>query len=208
MSEPQATEAGVEALIERLRAKGVEAGRQEAARLVEAARAEAETLVSQARAESERLLLQARDESEALRRSGEAALELALRDAVLRLREEMNRLLAERLEERVRGALDDPELLGELLRGAARMLTGEGTLEGEIGAPSLSEEKLAALADLLLHDVAESAPELRIAPDLAGVMLRREGQSLVVELNDRMLCDFLFAQLQPRFRRIFEGARL
>ncbi len=208
MSEFEETEAGVEALIERLQARGVEAGREEADRLLAAARAEAEAMLAAAHSESAEIRAVAERETEALQKASEAALELALRDTVLRLREALLLLLSERLGARVQAALDDPALVGELLRAGAKMLAGEGSLSGEVGGAVLGEAQLAALADLLVRDLAEREPQLRLNPALGGVVLRRAGQNIAVELTDELLTAFLFAQLQPRFRKIFDGARL
>ncbi len=208
MTEPKATEAGVEALVDRLHREGVEAGRQEAQRLIETARAEAEALLNAARAENERLLAETGREMEALRRSGEAALQLALRDTLLKIREALTVLLADRLGSRVRSALEEPPRIAELIVLAARRMTDAGTITAELGWGPDASDRLAALADTLCRDLAEGQPQLQIGGVRPGIVLRQDDGTLSVELTDETLTAFLFDQLQPRFRKIFEGARL
>lgn len=207
MNGPGVTEAGVDALVERLHRDGVAAGREEAERLIETARAEAEALVIAARAECDRLHAEAERETEALRHASEAALDLALRDTLLRAREALTALLADRLGAHVDAALADPALLAELIGCAARRMTGSGPMVAQIGGDAVSD-KLDRLAEMLRRDLADQAPALHLDGTRPGIALRREGEGLSIELTDETLTAFLFAQLQPRFRRIFEGGRL
>ena len=213
MNGADVTEAGVNALVDRLHRDGVEAGRQEATRLIEAARTEAGAILDAARAERDLMLAEAERRSEALRRSGEAALELAMRDTLLRAREALGALLAERLGAHVGAVLADRALLARLVGWAARCMTGQADAEDErrlmveVGGGPRGEDDLALLLELLDGDLATREPELRLAGDRPGVVLRREGEALAVELTDETLTAFLFAQLQPRFRAMFEGVR-
>lgn len=214
------TEAGVNALVDRLHRDGVEAGRREADRLIAAARTEADAIVTAAKAERDLMLSHTRQEVEALRHAGEAALRLALRDTQLRAREELLLLLAERLGARVRDALASPALLADLIGWAARRMTGEGVLTVELGlssAEGAGEEgdaakggdALARLAGALTADLLEEKPLLRLGSGQhAGVVLRGDTERLAVDLTDETITAFLFAQLQPRFRALFEGTGL
>ncbi|MBC7158904.1 MAG: hypothetical protein H5U21_02505 [Porphyrobacter sp.] len=194
--------AGVEALIERLHRDGVEAGRAEAERLLAAARSEADALQAEARAERERLLAEARIEADALRRAGEAALALAHRDAVLRTRETLSRLFADRLGRCVAGALDEPAMLVALVRAAGQALAGQGQLDVAVHGPALDRLTEALAAELIEEGIA-------ITSDLPepGIRARRAGEAVVIELTDATIGAFLLAHLAPRFRALLEDAR-
>lgn len=197
--------AGVDALVDRLHRDGVEAGRQEAQRLIDTAHAQAEALLQAARAERDGLLAAVEAEVQALRHAGEAALRLALRDTLLNLRKALAILLVDRLGARVRGELAKPELMAELTLWAARRMTGQAGLSVRLGGDGDMSATLAAVADLLSRDLVEASPVLEIGGVRPGVTLRREGDSMAIELSDETLSAFLFTQLQPRFREIFEG---
>jgi V/A-type H+-transporting ATPase subunit E len=208
MSGTGVTEAGVDALVERLHRDGVAAGREEARKLVEDARAEAAAILDTARIERDVLLGQTRREIDGMHKAGTAALGLAMRDTVLRTREALTTLLADRLGVHVRASLDEPALLAELIGWAARRMTAGGALQVEIGESGAIAAQLDQLADLVSRDLAEQTPILHLDGTLPGITVRREGESLAVELTDETLTAYLFAQLQPRFRKIFDGARL
>lgn len=68
---------GVQALIERLRQEGVDAGRSEAEKLVEEAESRAKWIVSQAQEEADRLLTKARETVEREKTAADEALQVA-----------------------------------------------------------------------------------------------------------------------------------
>lgn len=191
---------GVDQLIERLHRDGVEAGRAEAARLLAEAQADADRLRAAARAERDLLLDTARREAAALREAGEAALALAYRDTLLRTRETLAKLIAERLGRHVGAALAEPALITDLVRIAARSLAGDGS--AELSGPALDRLNEALAAELLAEGVTLAA-----APGPAGLRARRDGASVVLELDEASLSAWLLAHLAPRFRALLDDAR-
>ena len=105
------TASGLESLIARLRDEGVTAGRSEAERLVADAQARAHRILEKAEAESKTMVDAARRESEALRRAGEEALRVAARDAVLDLKDQLERRFAADVGKTVSDATRDEALL-------------------------------------------------------------------------------------------------
>ncbi|MBK8017928.1 MAG: hypothetical protein IPK20_15180 [Betaproteobacteria bacterium] len=95
---------GVDGLIQRLQAEGIEAGRKEAERIVATARAEADLTRAEARSEADALLGSARAETEREAAAARGALDLALRDAVLLMRESIEAHLRTFLLRRARVA--------------------------------------------------------------------------------------------------------
>jgi V/A-type H+-transporting ATPase subunit E len=91
--EGAATSSGIQALIERLRQQGVEAGRAARDQLVTEAEHEAEKIVKAAREKATEIVDDARREAERLETSGEDALRVAVRDTVLRMRETLRKRL-------------------------------------------------------------------------------------------------------------------
>ena len=90
--------AGVQALIERLRQEGIEAGRGEAQALLEAARREAaQSHAEAARQEAKSLLETASGNTLADQVAGQAAVTMAYRDAVLALKEWLEGAFADTL---------------------------------------------------------------------------------------------------------------
>src|SRR5208282_398128 len=99
---PQPVSSGIDALIQRLKQEGADEGRIEAQKLVADAEARARELLAQAEATAKRRIDEATQESERLKRAGAEALKVAMRDAVLELKEE----LTSRFAQQVQGAVD------------------------------------------------------------------------------------------------------
>jgi len=78
---------GVEALIDRLRNEGVVAGQEKAEDLVLNAQKRAAWIIEEAELEADTLLQQARKQAEDIEAAGQDALQLAARDAFLKLRD-------------------------------------------------------------------------------------------------------------------------
>ncbi|MCF6205028.1 MAG: DivIVA domain-containing protein [Methylococcaceae bacterium] len=78
---------GVEALIERLRNEGVTAGQKKAEDLIINAQKHAEWIIEEAELEAKELIDNAQQQAIDIKASGEDALQLAARDALLKLRD-------------------------------------------------------------------------------------------------------------------------
>ena len=83
------TSSGVQQLIDRLHQEGVAKGKTEADEIITAARQQAMEILDQAQKEANEILAAARHEADRTRSSGEEAVRLAGRDAILHLTEEL-----------------------------------------------------------------------------------------------------------------------
>ena len=129
--QPQAqqTASGVEALISRLREDGVLAGRGEAERIVADAQTRAREILGKAEAEAKAKVAEARSEADKLRRAGEDALRVAMRDTVLDLREQIAQKFAGDIVRAVSSATRDEELLKRMILAVAARARDEGNLD-------------------------------------------------------------------------------
>ncbi len=215
---------GVEALIERLRDEGVGAGKNQADELIHDARQKASSIKDQARKEAEEIVANARKEAEALKAAGKDALELAARDAHLKLRE----LVMNRFSDEVRrlvGKVMEPEPFMEKL-----ILQVAGRARDEAGLDKEDKLNIKLPEDLIcIDDLRKNPEELKegtLAHFVLSVMasLFREGITyqpagdvtcglkvymkdgdVEVELTDEAITAVLLEHLQPRFRALLEG---
>lgn len=195
-------ESGVQALIDRLFRDGVDAAEAQAADMLAAARAEAEAILDRARSEAEVLLAAAAAEAEQRRRAGEAAIRLAVRDALLRVREQLADQFERRLAEHVDAAMADPAVMADLVRQAAAALVGDQPLQARLGiSPDCAGAVMARLGNDLL------AREIRIeaAPGGPALVARRAGQGIGIELDRDTVAAFLMAELRPQMRGLLDG---
>jgi len=222
-ADPEATSSGVEALIARLKDDGVQAGRQEASQIVEEARDRAEAALAEARAEASRIVEKAREEAARQKTAADEAVKVAMRDTILRFREEIRDYLDERVRRLVSEEMVNRELLQKLiLQVAARSLEAGGVadsseVEVQLPPQPLGIEELkkdpAALQDALSQLAKQIAGETwRDGVALTAFDETREGLRVVVkdkeleiDLTPEALADLLLEHLQPRFRALMQG---
>jgi len=205
---------GVQELVQRLRDEGVAAGRREAEQIVATARAEAARILADARREAEELTRATGATIETERQAARAALELAWRDAMLQLREQLEVAFARRLQSLIASGLRDPEVLIGLVVDAlrhvleadrspdrAQLLVPESPAQDPAAAAAL-DTLAATLARDLLQGGVELVHEQRSG---AGVRVRLTERGIELALTEETLAALLLERLLPRFRALFEA---
>ena len=214
MTEQMLPSSGVQELVQRLREDGVAAGRREGEEIVVAAREEAARILADARREAGELARATGATIETERQAARAALELAWRDAMLQLREQLEVAFARRLLSLIASGLRDPDVLIGLVVDALRhVLEAERSNEraqllvpessAQDPATSLALDTLAAtLARDLLQGGVELVHEQRSG---AGVRVRLAERGLELAVTEETLAALLLEHLLPRFRALFEA---
>lgn len=215
---------GVDALIEKLRDKGVGEGQAESDRIIAEARQKATAIKKQAQLEADQIISETRKQTEALKSAGKDALELAARDAHLKLRE----LLMTRFSDEVRrlvGHIMEPQpFMEKLILQVAGRVRDEAGLDKEDKLSIKLPENLIQIDDLRKNP--EQLKEGTMAHFVLSVMasLFREGITfhpsgdvkkglkvylkdgdVEVDLTDEAITAVLLEHLQPRFRALLEG---
>jgi V/A-type H+/Na+-transporting ATPase subunit E len=218
------TASGLEALIARLRDEGVMAGRAEAEQLVADAQARAHKIVQKADADAKSLVDAAQREAENLKRAGEEALNVAARDTVLELKDQLAKRFAEQVVKTVSAATRDPALLERMILeivGRARIEGGvDQAREVEVILPrdAIGLDELRRRPEemqqgsLALFVAATSGEMLREGVTFArsedeegGIRLQLKDRSVSIDISDRAVADAILVHLQPRFRALLEG---
>jgi V/A-type H+-transporting ATPase subunit E len=208
MSDDKLPAHGVQDLIERLRSEAVEGGRAEANRLVAEAQTRAEQILAEAQAEAERVLEEARKTQAKLESATREALALAVRDAKLKLRQELMAAFDRKLAELVRQALKPAPFLEQVILQIAGEL-GRNLSQGSvtIWLPS-GENASATLAQLALgvtKEMLSEGLEIKIGAGFAAGIRIELGEEVMIDLSDQALTCFLSAHLRPKFRLLLEG---
>ncbi|NOR69102.1 MAG: hypothetical protein GQ532_05315 [Methylomarinum sp.] len=220
----QYASSGVEALIERLKNEGVAAGQEKAEDIVINAQKRAEWIIEEAELEAKILLDNAHKEVEALKRSGQDALKLATRDALLKLRDsllgsfshEVMRVVGEQMTED-----DFTEKLILSLAGAVREKSGIdenkaiviSLPEQRIGVEELRQNPEELKQGQLSHYTAAIATNLlrkgvsfEVSEQIKnGLSIRLVDDEMSIEFTDEMVSCLLLEHLQPRFRALLQG---
>ncbi|MDJ0926937.1 MAG: hypothetical protein QNJ73_04720 [Gammaproteobacteria bacterium] len=220
----EATASGVEELIQRLRNDGVAAGRKEAERIIQDAESRANWLVQQAQAESDELRARAQQEADRFRASAEEALQVAARDAVLQMKDQLTQQFSDEIGRLVRGELEQKAVLERLILEIAGQVRERANLEAESRLEILLPESAMELAELrenpeelrrgqLSQLVIEVAGNLlregvTLVPDgdvKDGIRIRLVDESIEIDLSSNAIAAHLLEHLLPRFRALLEG---
>lgn len=215
---------GVEALIERLQQEGVSAGRAEAERIEADARERAERIVADAERRATTLLDEARKQTAMLRKGGEEALQIAMRDTVLALKGHLTERFNAQVKRLIAVAMDQQDFIEALIlevAGRAREQAGVG--DGQpvkvllprslIGLEELRRKPLELREGSLSHfvlsiagnELADGVSFGVTDSDCRGIQLYLEDRDVRVDLTDEAVAALLLQHLQPRFRAILEG---
>lgn len=222
MADREKVSSGVQELIGRLRDEGVQAGRQEADRIVQEAQKRAAEVVAQAKSETEEIRSNARAEIAAERAASREAIQLAFRDAELKLRSEFRAVVAERVRRLVSMEMRDREFLRELIlaivgratpkvkkRQSAEVLLSDDFFAPEgkgTGLTGKGKERLRHLVLGITSKMLREGVELKPSGDKeGGIRIRVVGEDLEIDLTDKAISDLLLRHLLPRYREIVLG---
>jgi V/A-type H+/Na+-transporting ATPase subunit E len=215
---------GVEALIEKLREKGVTAGQTEAERIIAEARQKATAIKKQAQQEADEIITEARAETEALKAAGKDALQLAARDAHLKLRELLMNRFSDEVRRLVGQAMEPQPFMEKLILQVAGRARDEAGLDKEDKLAIKLPEHLIQIDDLrkkpeelkegtLVHFVLSVMASLfrsgityYPSGDVNnGLKVYLKDGDVEVDLTDEAITAVLLEHLQPRFRALLEG---
>jgi V/A-type H+/Na+-transporting ATPase subunit E len=106
----------IASFVKKLQDEGVNAGKEAAEKIKNDANREADNMIADAKAEADQILAKARDDADKQLHRLQTELELAARDAILKLRETIEQVLTAMLSQKVEKHLSDPEFLGQIIR--------------------------------------------------------------------------------------------
>lgn len=220
----KATSSGVENLIRRLRDQGVGAGQERAEKIVIDAQKRAEWIIEEAELEAKLLLDKAKKQSDALRTSGEDALKLATRDALLKLRDTLLGSFSEEVQRVVGQKMDQELFLERLILQLAGKVREELDLDikenislflpnNPVGVDELKNNPDELKVGTLTHftaaiaaDMLRKGVSIQVSDDISGgLSVRLEDDDMVVDFTDETLSALLLEHLQPRFRTLLQG---
>lgn len=215
---------GVEALIDRLRAEGVEAGRAEAERIVVEARRQAAAIVQEAQAQAQDVLRKAREDADRTRAAGEEALRVAMRDVVLKMKGHLSTRFSEEVRRLVAADMSQEAFLERLILEVARRARREAAMDEAPGLEILLPAGVVALDELrrrpeelregslshfvlsVANNVLRDGVTFGTATDLrGGIRIRLQEGEIQVDLTPERVAEVLLEHLHPRFRAILEG---
>lgn len=224
ISQAKVPSSGVEELISRLRNDGVMAGQAEAEKIIHDAKMQAEAIVHKAEQQAKQLLAQATTEANELQHTAHDALQLAARDAMLKLRDTLLGSFSEEVGRVVGTQMADREFMAKLILALASRVRDKTGLdaceqvllqipEKTLGSnflkqnpEELKEGTLSHLTAAIAADLLRKGVTLGGSSDLhGGVFIKLVDEEMVIDFSDHSVAALLLEHLQPRFRALLQG---
>lgn len=208
----------VQALIDHLHDDGVVAGQEEGKKIISDAESRAQWIIEQAKQQASDILDEAKSEAKFINESAHSALQLAVRDLMFNVKEQLQNHLASQLQSLIEQELADRSFMIDLLHEAI-----EQQWFSHENVKLLIPSKILDLSALSeLGDSAEQDPLLPAIRRLAksalnhGIILENQSgkNGIDISLNegkvqivtdDKTLADWLLQFVHPRFRALIDG---
>lgn len=193
-------------LIDRIKQEGVAEAERRAAEIVARAEARAAAIVKEAEKTAARLAAEGREKAAADEQSGRAALELAGRDLVLKLREEIGKTFEAVIRRETAAALS-PETLRNALPGLIKSWREASSDDLTLLVPPDQAAAIEALfRDRLASDL-RGGLEIRPLPGLrAGFRVGEKSGAAYYDFSAEAIAGLLAQFLQPRLAEIMKRA--
>lgn len=217
---------GVEALIDRLKSDGVNAGKDEADKIVRQAKEQANQIINQANAEAKKMINDAHLHIQQEKKAAEDALQLAARNMRLELRQKLIDRFKDEVKRLVHAELQNNDTIRQLIL----MLTCESATQLqkmhdkaiEINLPNtvLAFDEIKQNPGLLKTDPLKylvqgvTSKMLREGVTLkvntlnqseTGLTVKIVGNDIQMDLTETAITELILKHLQPRFRALLEG---
>lgn len=198
---------GVQSLIDRLQEEGVAAGREQSERMIVDAEKRAEWLVSQAKTEAASIVEQAREEARFIENAGREALQMALRDSQLQLKNTLFNTFTAQIEMLVNNAIEDESILKDMILEIAREARPEAeAITVILGNQYQDNDPLSVFIASQSKVLLEKGIAVEVAAShQVGLKLSIDNGKAEVELSDKVVSALILEYVRPRFRSMLEG---
>jgi V/A-type H+-transporting ATPase subunit E len=222
MAEPTKTSSGVQELISQIRDEGVRAAREEADRILKEAKEQAASILEKAKTEAQETETKTREIIQEERTASLEALNLAARDTIVRLGDEVRIVFESHVKRLISQELQDEKILKEAIlmiagrtgkqieeNEAVEILLSPATFNHEETADkndSKGEDRLKSFILKITSDMLREGVEIKPSGEkFKGIRIRLKGEDLEMDLTDKAISELLMAHLIPRYRRIIRG---
>jgi V/A-type H+-transporting ATPase subunit E len=210
---------GVEALIQKLKQEGVDAGQTQAKAVVEEAEQRAQWIVDQAKEEADRLLTQAKEEARRLEDQSKVALSQAVRDMNLSVQRELTLTFEALVHQKIQNTLDDEALLASLVEQVVLRTVGvqpktpvevilpERAIDLETLKADPEEHQNRPLSQLVKRwseSMMAEGLSVKVTPTSGFKVITKE-HGVELDLTCEQIEALLLEHLRPRFRALLEG---
>ena len=192
----------LETLIEKIKKEGVEEANQAAEEILQNARKEADALLKKARKDAAGILEEAKSEGERFQHNAELAIQHAVRDSQLLLKERFMALFDRVFRQEVGEALS-PDLMKELIiKMVEKWIDKTGA---EIVVAKTEKKELEALLFKALKKELKESVTIRVGHGMTkGFRIGLKGEDVYYDISDESIAALLKSFLNPGLNAILD----
>jgi len=201
----------IESFVTKLKTEGIEQGKQEAEQIRAEAHKEAERLLTEARAQAVKIIADANSEAKGIISRGHTELELASRDAVLKLEEALQHALKSVLLGPIEKDLNDEDFLKSMMKSIWDKFLSLNTLSYAPVKINVTPEIHEKLADWAINELRSCYEEgsgdfgLKDSLSQAGFEFT-VFHGATIEVTRDSVMDMLMGLVGPRLRDIISSS--
>ena len=196
----------IESFVSKIKSEGVEEGKRQAEQLRADAEKQAEQIVAEARSQAEKITADAHSEADSIISRGKTELELAARDATLKLRESVEKSLEKVLVGSVEEKLGDAEFLKQLIELIVKQYLEADETGMEVVTINVPPEMRQQLTDWLVGklriDARQSVTSLDIKDKLRQAGFEVSFRGATIEVTRDSVVEVLMHLVGPGLRDI------
>jgi V/A-type H+-transporting ATPase subunit E len=192
----------VASFAKQLREDGIEAAKEEAAKILADARKEAEKIVNSAKSEAAKVEKEAQTRISQNQNSSESEMRMVARDIIIGLKKKIEEIGTALLKNKVAESLENKDVLKvaitELLKNQQSGKNWEVTLSEKVAKP---------LADTVVALFKENGSTVKLVSGLkkAGFEAHIDGENEVFEVTDESLTESFRKLLSPELKKLLEA---
>ena len=196
----------IESFVKKLQSEGVEAGKVAAEKIRKDARREAEKILADAKAGAEQIVAKAESDAKRQLSRAQDELELAVRDAILKLGEALVDVLSVMLAGRVEKKLSEPDYIGEIMREVIIAYAKADAMQAPRIEINITKKMRDTLKDCALQDFFQNLQgdpdklDLKFAFSKAGFEYKIHGAT--VEVSPDSVAELLSEMVNPDLQEI------
>lgn len=200
----------IESFLDKLKSEGVEQGKLEADKLRNEATQEAEKILSDAHSQAEKIITKANEQAASIMTRSNTELELAARDAMLQLRESLEKALEAVLLNEIGEQLGDSEFLKELIQSIVQRY-----IDADIDSyapvkinvePEMRQQLCDWAIGKLRLDTKEDAGGFDFKDDLRQAGFEFSLHGATIEVTQESVVETLMRLVSPSLREILSQA--
>lgn len=198
----------IESFVKKLQSEGIDAGKEAAEEIKREAKRQAEKILADAKAEAEKILAEAKSNADKQIARGQSELELAVRDAILKLRESLGQVLSVMLVRRIEKKLSDPDYLEDIMREVITAYAKADATQLSLMQINVSKKMRDKLNDDVLKDLFQNLSEeqdkmaLQATLNKAGFEYKIRGAT--VEVSSDSVSELISEMVSPALQEIID----